>query len=125
MRLGIRFEGRVKFGPQASDACFLGDEGRADGSLSLVAHFGLALGALDEFLSHLPRCSGASDTVTYELDVQIHNRLIPVGEDVDLMAFVPKSQPPEMFGTQQTSVRAQMSYEAEQILSASAVIVSK
>eukprot|EP00404_Azadinium_spinosum_P016162 CAMPEP_0180511704 /NCGR_PEP_ID=MMETSP1036_2-20121128/51173_1 /TAXON_ID=632150 /ORGANISM="Azadinium spinosum, Strain 3D9" /LENGTH=58 /DNA_ID=CAMNT_0022522747 /DNA_START=11 /DNA_END=183 /DNA_ORIENTATION=- len=55
---------------------------------------------MDECLSHLPRCIGASGTVTYSLDMETEG-LIPIGHDVELKCIVPKAQPPEMLGSKQ------------------------
>jgi len=121
---GIRFVGIVKFGPQASEAIYLSEDGKrlCDGSMSLVAHAGMALAAMDDHLAHLPRCDGREKTtVTWKQEMTAH-ALIPLGQELDFECFCPIDQQGVIVGT---SVIGEIRYENQVLATLSAIITSR
>lgn len=119
---GILFDGILKLGPQASDALFLASDRRSvlDGSMSIVAHSGMALAALDDHLAHLPRCDGREKTsITWKLDLESH-ALLPIGQELDFECFCPFVQT----GPVGNYVTGEIRYENEVLATLSAVITS-
>lgn len=91
---GDRFEGSIKFGPQASEACFLTADGRLvdGGCMSMVAHFGIPMAAMEDFLAHLTRCSGREqDSSTWELQMSVRS-LIPIGIELPFQCSFTEEQ---------------------------------
>eukprot|EP00931_Biecheleriopsis_adriatica_P040076 TRINITY_DN22925_c0_g1_i1.p1 TRINITY_DN22925_c0_g1~~TRINITY_DN22925_c0_g1_i1.p1 ORF type:complete len:646 (+),score=136.26 TRINITY_DN22925_c0_g1_i1:34-1971(+) len=118
---GTRFLGTLKFGPQASEAVFLSDDEKCDGSMSLVAHIGMPLAALDDFLAHLPRCDGRErNSITWKLEMETHH-LVPLGHELQFECFCPYQQK----GAVGHSVSGEITYEGEEIVTESAVITSR
>lgn len=115
-----KFEGTVKFGAQASEVCFLDEDGRFDGKLSTVAHFGLPLAVLDDAMAHLPRCSEApGPTVTWRLEMEVQG-LVPIGHELDYTIYCPAGQDSPLG----YNVQSQLRYEGETLVTASAIIAS-
>eukprot|EP00930_Biecheleria_cincta_P036381 TRINITY_DN24961_c0_g2_i1.p1 TRINITY_DN24961_c0_g2~~TRINITY_DN24961_c0_g2_i1.p1 ORF type:complete len:725 (-),score=125.60 TRINITY_DN24961_c0_g2_i1:33-2207(-) len=115
-----KFEGTVKFGAQASEACFLDENGCFDGNLSTVAHFGLPLAVLDDAMAHLPRCTEAPGaTVTWRLEMQVQG-LVPIGHELDYTIYCSAGQDSPLGH----SVQSQLCYEGETLVTASAIIAS-
>lgn len=121
--LGPKFEGTLKFGPQATEACFLGEGTRLadDGCMSLAAHYGMPLAAIDDFLAHLARFDGKEKaSVTWKLEMEVHC-LVPIGHELEFQCVCPKVQKTGGVGT---SVMGDISFEGQVLVTASAVITS-
>mmetsp|Transcript_132349 Transcript_132349/g.294996 ORF Transcript_132349/g.294996 Transcript_132349/m.294996 type:complete len:614 (+) Transcript_132349:53-1894(+) len=85
-----RFDGMVKFGPQASDAWFLEENATVEEAapeMSLVAHYGMVLAVMDEFAAHLPRLSPGVMTTTWRFDAEIL-RMIPIGHEMQIRTWL-------------------------------------
>jgi len=118
---GILFDGILKLGPQATDALFLKDgQNVLDGSISMVAHCGMALAALDDHLAHLPRCDGREKTsITWKLELEL-NALLPIGQELDFECFCPFKQT----GPVGNQVTGEIRYENQILALLSAIITS-
>lgn len=113
-----KFQGTVKFGAQASEACFLDEDGRFDGKLSTVANFGLPLAVLDDAMAHLPRCSEApGPTVTWRLEMEVQG-LVPIGTELDYEIYCTAGQESPLGYT----VQSKLCYEGKSLVTASAII---
>jgi len=119
---GILFEGILKLGPQATEALFLTPDGKKplDGSMSLVAHPGMALAALDDHLAHLPRCDAREKTsITWKLDVETQ-AFLPIGQELDFECYCPFQQD----GPVGNRVTGEIRFENQILATLSAVITS-
>eukprot|EP00930_Biecheleria_cincta_P063152 TRINITY_DN48647_c0_g1_i1.p1 TRINITY_DN48647_c0_g1~~TRINITY_DN48647_c0_g1_i1.p1 ORF type:complete len:681 (-),score=100.81 TRINITY_DN48647_c0_g1_i1:265-2307(-) len=120
---GTKFEGTMKFGPQATEACFLEKGARLadDGCMSLAAHYGMPLAAIDDFLAHLARYDGKEKaSVTWKLEMDVHC-LVPIGHELEFRCVCPKLQKTDGVGT---SVMGDISLEGQVLVTASAIITS-
>lgn len=121
---GNSFEGTLKFGPQATEACFLENGGKrlvANGCMSLAAHYGMPLAAIDDFLAHLARYDGKQKaSVTWRLDMEVH-MLVPIGHELQFRCVCPKVQQTDGVGT---LVKGEISFEEQTLVTASAIITS-
>eukprot|EP00930_Biecheleria_cincta_P044318 TRINITY_DN30435_c0_g1_i1.p1 TRINITY_DN30435_c0_g1~~TRINITY_DN30435_c0_g1_i1.p1 ORF type:complete len:781 (+),score=130.49 TRINITY_DN30435_c0_g1_i1:43-2385(+) len=88
---GSFFDGTVKFGSQASEAWFLNEQGLAEGNISLVAHLGVPLAALEDIMADLLRCRLGCEFLTWQLDLEPQKH-VPIGQELQLQAFCPVSQ---------------------------------
>eukprot|EP00930_Biecheleria_cincta_P025777 TRINITY_DN18293_c0_g1_i1.p1 TRINITY_DN18293_c0_g1~~TRINITY_DN18293_c0_g1_i1.p1 ORF type:complete len:710 (+),score=119.81 TRINITY_DN18293_c0_g1_i1:65-2131(+) len=120
---GNRFEGTVKFGPQATEACFLEKGGKrlvSEGCMSLAAHFGMPLAALDDFLAHLARFDGKEkNSVTWKLDMEVHS-LVPIGHELQFRCICPRQQTTNVG----TLVKGDISFEDKILVTASVIATS-
>eukprot|EP00930_Biecheleria_cincta_P019701 TRINITY_DN14976_c0_g1_i2.p1 TRINITY_DN14976_c0_g1~~TRINITY_DN14976_c0_g1_i2.p1 ORF type:complete len:760 (-),score=89.72 TRINITY_DN14976_c0_g1_i2:124-2403(-) len=119
---GDRFEGSIKFGPQASEACFLAadDNFVNDGCVSVVAHFGLPMAAMEDFLAHLPRCNGREkETFTWNFEMTVRS-LIPIGVELPFQCSFSEEQA-DAVGTR---VQGSIEYNGQLLLHCTAIMTS-
>lgn len=117
---GSFFDGAMKFGPQASEAWFLNEPGLAEGSISLVAHLGVPLAALEDSMAELLRCRLGGEFLTWQLDLELQAH-VPIGQELQLQAFCPASQERE----DQFLCCSKITCDGQTLVTARAILVAR